>query len=82
MIIEEAINNEMIPIYGKGQNIRDWIYVEEHVKAIDKIVRYGTGGEIYNIGGNCELSNLEVVYCILNLLNKPKSLVNIDRGMI
>ncbi len=75
LIISRALNNEELPVYGKGENVRDWLYVTDHCKAIDLIVRKGKVGEIYNIGGHNERTNLEVVKTILKALNKPESLI-------
>ena len=66
-----AKQDKEIPIYGQGLNRRDWIYVEDHCRAIDKILRQGKSGEIYNISGHASLTNLEVVQRILGLLGKP-----------
>lgn len=75
LIITRALNDESIPVYGKGENIRDWLYVEDHCSAIDAIIHNGKIGEVYNIGGHNEKTNLEVVKTILNQLNKPESLI-------
>ncbi len=75
LIIQKASKNESLPVYGNGTNIRDWLYVGDHCNAIDLIVRNGKNGEIYNIGGHNEKSNLEVVKTILNALGKPISLI-------
>ncbi|MGL5348479.1 MAG: dTDP-glucose 4,6-dehydratase [Peptostreptococcaceae bacterium] len=75
LIISRAINNEKLPIYGDGKNIRDWLHVEDHCLAIDLIIHNGKEGEIYNIGGHNEKTNLEVVKIILKELNKPESLI-------
>lgn len=75
LIIKKAQNNEKLPVYGKGENIRDWLHVLDHCSAIDLIVRKGRVGEIYNIGGHNERTNLEVVKTILKVLNKPESLI-------
>ncbi len=75
LVISRALRNESIPIYGNGENIRDWLYVEDHCEAIDLIIRNGKIGEIYNIGGNNEITNLELVNLILNQLRKSKSLI-------
>ena len=75
LMIEKAQRNESLPVYGDGKNIRDWLYVEDHCGAIDKIVRFGKIGEIYNIGGNNEKSNIEIVKIILEALEKPESLI-------
>ena len=75
LTITKALNDHSIPVYGKGENIRDWLYVEDHCRAIDLIIHKGTIGEIYNIGGHNERSNIEVVKTILKKLGKPKSLI-------
>jgi len=75
LMISKALAEEELPVYGKGENIRDWLYVKDHCKAIDLILHKGREGEVYNIGGHNERSNLEVVKTILNELDKPKSLI-------
>ena len=75
LVISRALNDEDIPVYGKGENVRDWLYVTDHCKAIDLIVRKGRDGEVYNIGGHNEKTNLEVVQTILKALGKPESLI-------
>ena len=75
LIIMKALKDEPLPIYGDGKNVRDWLYVRDHCRAIDMIVRNGKIGEIYNVGGNGERSNIEVVQTILNELRKPNSLI-------
>jgi len=64
-----------VPVYGMGRNIRDWIYVEEHCKAIEEVIRTGRAGEIYNVSSGNELENVEVVSEILEILGKPISLI-------
>lgn len=76
LMIIKALNNEKLPIYGTGENIRDWLHVKDHCKAIDLIIKKGRVGEIYNVGGHNERTNLEVVKTILKSLNKPLSLMN------
>lgn len=76
LIIANALNDKPLPVYGKGENVRDWLYVEDHCIAIDLIIRKGTAGEIYNIGGHNERTNLEVVKTVLSELNKPESLIS------
>lgn len=76
LMIQKALNNEKLPVYGDGKNVRDWLHVYDHCYAIDLIVRNGKDGEIYNVGGHNERSNLQVVETILNTLNKPLSLIN------
>ena len=74
-VISKALNDENIPVYGKGDNVRDWIHVIDHNIGVDLIVRKGKDGEIYNLGGHSERTNLEVVKTILKQLNKPESLI-------
>ena len=76
VVISKALNNESIPVYGKGENVRDWIHVHDHNVGVDMIVRNGKDGEIYNLGGHSEKTNLEVVKTILKQLNKPESLIS------
>ena len=75
LVISRATKNQQIPVYGDGKNVRDWLYVEDHCRAIDRILQDGKVGEVYNIGGNNEYSNLEIVTLILELLNKPAELI-------
>ena len=75
LMIQKALKNEPLPVYGNGQNVRDWLYVGDHCNAIDLIVRKGRDGEVYNVGGHNEKTNLEVVKTILKELNKPESLI-------
>ncbi len=75
LIISRALENEELPVYGKGENVRDWLHVEDHCVAIDLIIRNGRVGEVYNIGGHNERTNLEVVKTILKALGKPESLI-------
>ena len=75
LMITRALADEPLPVYGKGENIRDWLYVEDHCSAIDLIIHKGREGEVYNIGGHNERTNLEVVKAILRVLNKPESLI-------
>ncbi len=76
LMIANALEDKPLPVYGKGENVRDWLYVEDHCAAIDLIVRRGREGEIYNIGGHNERTNLLVVKTILNELGKPESLIH------
>ena len=71
-IIKKAINNEPIPIYGDGKNVRDWIHVDDHNRAVDLIIEKGKIGQTYLIGGNCELDNNQVVKIICTILDKVK----------
>lgn len=75
LMITNALENKQLPVYGKGENVRDWLYVEDHCEAIDLIVRKGCVGEIYNIGGHNERTNLSVVKGILSILGKDESLI-------
>lgn len=75
LMIANALNDKELPVYGKGENVRDWLYVLDHCKAIDLIIHKGKVGEIYNIGGHNERTNLEVVKTILKELGKPESLI-------
>ncbi len=75
LVIKKAMNNEYIPVYGDGKNIRDWIDVKDHVYAIDEIVLKGEEGEIYNVSSHNEYSNLEIVKFILSILNKDENLI-------
>ena len=76
LMIQKAKNDESLPVYGNGANVRDWLYVGDHCTAIDLVVRNGRDGEVYNIGGHNERTNLQVVKTILNALGKPESLIN------
>ena len=75
LMISRALNDESLPVYGTGENIRDWLYVEDHCRAIDLVMRKGRVGEVYNIGGHNERANLDVVKTILKALDKPESLI-------
>lgn len=75
VVISKALKDEPIPVYGKGENVRDWIHVHDHNVGVDLIVRNGRVGEIYNLGGHSEKSNLDVVKTILKHLGKPESLI-------
>lgn len=76
LMIINALSDKPLPVYGKGENVRDWLYVEDHCAAIDLIIRGGRIGEVYNIGGHNERTNLEVVKTILRELGKPESLIH------
>lgn len=82
-IIRSILNNQPIPIYGKGENIRDWLYVDEHATAIDTVFHTGVPGETYNVGGDKELTNLELVHIICDIMyeqgyvtSDPRRLIN------
>lgn len=76
LMISRALADESLPVYGKGENVRDWLHVYDHCSAIDLVIRKGRVGEVYNIGGHNERTNLEVVKTILEALKKPESLIN------
>ena len=75
LMIINALNDKPLPVYGAGLNVRDWLYVEDHCKAIDLIIRNGRIGEVYNVGGHNERANIDVVKTILKELGKPESLI-------
>ncbi len=75
LMIMKALNDESLPVYGEGLNVRDWLYVEDHCKAIDFIIHNGRIGEVYNVGGHNERKNIDVVKTVLNQLSKPESLI-------
>lgn len=75
LTIVNALSDKPLPVYGDGKNVRDWLYVEDHCKAIDLILHKGRPGEVYNVGGHNERSNLEIVKLICKLLGKPESLI-------
>ena len=75
LMIANALADKPLPVYGEGRNIRDWLYVEDHCKAIDLIIRKGKEGETYNIGGHNEMQNIQIVKLICDYLGKPYSLI-------
>lgn len=75
LMVSKALNNESLPVYGTGENVRDWIHVHDHNVGVDMIVRHGKEGEIYNLGGHSERTNIEMVKTILKQLGKPESLI-------
>ena len=75
LMIINALNDKPLPVYGQGINVRDWLYVEDHCRAIDLIVRNGVPGEIYNIGGHNEMRNIDIVRMICREVGKPESLI-------
>ena len=74
-MINNSLHDISLPVYGQGINVRDWLYVEDHCKAIDLIARKGKSGEVYNVGGHNEKANIEVVKTILKALGKNESLI-------
>ncbi len=75
LMIERALQNKPLPIYGSGQQVRDWIYVEDHCRAIEAVLMNGNAGEIYNVGASSECPNLQIVRLILKQLGRPLSLI-------
>lgn len=75
LMIANALADKALPVYGTGENIRDWLYVEDHCRAIDLIIHNGKVGEVYNVGGHNEMSNIAIVKLILKELDKPESLI-------
>ena len=75
LMLANALADKPLPVYGTGENVRDWLYVEDHCRAIDLILRRGRVGEVYNIGGHNEMRNIDVVRLILEAVDKPESLI-------
>lgn len=75
LMINNALSDKPLPVYGTGKNVRDWLYVEDHAKAIDMVTQNGKLGEIYNMGGHNEKQNIDIVNIILEQLNKSKDLI-------
>ena len=75
LMISNALENKPLPVYGDGMNVRDWLYVADHCRAIDAVLQRGRAGEVYNIGGNNEWHNIDIVRLILKELGKPESLI-------
>jgi dTDP-glucose 4,6-dehydratase len=75
LFVTNAIDDQPLPLYGDGKNVRDWLYVEDHCAAVDFLIEHGQKGEIYNIGGGNEIENVEITHRILELTGKPKSLI-------
>ena len=84
LIIHNALHGKPLPVYGTGANIRDWLFVEDHCSAIERVLEAGTPGEVYNIGGNNEKTNLDVVHAICDLLDefKPDAAIGPRRNLI
>ena len=74
-MIINALADKPLPVYGDGLNVRDWLYVEDHCKAIDLIIHNGKIGEVYNVGGHNEMANIDIVKLILKKLSKPETLI-------
>ena len=75
LMIVKALHDQPMPVYGQGFNVRDWIHVQDHCRAIELILRSGQPGEVYNVGGRCERRNIDIVRRICGLLGKPDSLI-------
>lgn len=75
LMIAQAMTGGFLPVYGDGQNVRDWIHVSDHCRALDVVLHRGCEGEVYNVGGDCEMKNLELATRILELLGRPTSLI-------
>ena len=75
LMIANALADKPLPVYGEGLNVRDWLYVEDHCRAIDRILQHGALGEVYNIGGHNEMKNIDIVKLICERLEKPESLI-------
>ncbi len=76
LMIINALHDKPLPVYGDGQNVRDWLYVEDHCRAIDLILQKGRVGEVYNVGGHNEMKNIDIVKLICRALGKPESLIH------
>lgn len=74
-MIVNALNDKPLPVYGNGLNVRDWLYVEDHCKAIDLIIHEGRLGEVYNVGGHNEMRNIDIIKFICKELGKPETLI-------
>ncbi len=75
LMIVNALQNKPLPVYGEGKNVRDWLYVEDHCRAVDLILTKGTPGEVYNVGGSNEKTNIEIVRALCRLLGKDEALI-------
>ena len=75
LMVVNALNYKKLPVYGDGKNVRDWLYVEDHCKAIDLIIHKGRIGEVYNVGGHNEMPNIDIVRLICKELNRPEDLI-------
>jgi dTDP-glucose 4,6-dehydratase len=76
LMIINALKDKLLPVYGDGKNVRDWLYVDDHCRAIERVARKGKPGEVYNIGGNNEEFNINIVKTVLKVLGKPETLIN------
>jgi dTDP-glucose 4,6-dehydratase len=81
-MIHNALNHKELPVYGDGKQIRDWLYVEDHCKAIDLVFEKGKSGEVYNVGGHNEKENIEIVKLIINYLQEKTKDKEINESLI
>jgi dTDP-glucose 4,6-dehydratase len=79
LMIINALHDKPLPVYGDGMNVRDWLYVEDHCSAVDRVLSHGKVGEVYNIGGENEWKNIDLVKLLLRILDKPESLIQFVR---
>ena len=75
LVITNAIENKTVPVYGDGLNVRDWIFVEDHCRAIDAVLQYGKPGQIYNVAGSNEKTNIEIIKSVIKLLGKSENII-------
>jgi len=75
LAVTNALENKPVPVYGDGRNVRDWIYVEDHCRALDTVLQKGKPGEVYNIGANQEKTNLELIHRLLDIMGKSRELI-------
>jgi dTDP-glucose 4,6-dehydratase len=75
LMITNAMADKYLPVYGDGLNVRDWLFVEDHCSAIDVVLHQGKNGEVYNVGGNTEKTNIDIVKLVLKALDKPETLI-------
>ncbi len=82
LMIDKALNGEVLPVYGDGQHVRDWLYVEDHCRAIETVIKDGQPGEVYNVGGNEERQNIEIVHVLCDLLDEIRPVDSSRRELI
>jgi dTDP-glucose 4,6-dehydratase len=75
LFVSNLLSDQPVPVYGDGLQVRDWIHVRDHNRAVELVWRFGRPGEVYNIGGRCEKTNLELTHLLMDLLGKPRSLI-------
>jgi dTDP-glucose 4,6-dehydratase len=75
LAVTNVLENKPVPVYGDGLNVRDWIYVEDHCRALDTVLQKGQPGQVYNIGANQEKTNLELIHRLLDVMGKPRDLI-------